>query len=123
MSDRARVRILNEEWSVYLVWGEPGHINRTLKRWGYDRTHQVPEDCWGAARGFCACEEGKDPVICLPEPPSFDRYVLATIAHEACHAVNHILRCIKTEQIDEEVFAHSVGAVVRAAAILAGREP
>ena len=123
MTDWFRVPILNDEWGVWVAWGDAPTLNAFLRRRHLSDGDALEDDHWGRRRGACAWVSCREPVICLPGPPSFEPDTLGAIAHEASHAVNHILRSIEVESVDEEIVAHSVGAVVRAAAKWAIKHP
>lgn len=64
-------------------------------------------------RGLTYYESDCHPVIALPRKPKTAEE-FGTLAHEAVHAVNHVFDHIH-EYSRDEVFAHSVGAIVREA--------
>ena len=112
MTPHFRVPILNDQWGVRVAWGDVPTLNAALKKWGYG-DEPLDADFWDARHGGCVNAPHHEPVICLPAPPSLDPVQLGTVTHEAFHAVNHILRTIEVESADEEILAHSIGAVVR----------
>jgi hypothetical protein len=114
MTDHFRVPILNDEWGVWIAWGSEPVLNAFLRRRGLSEA--LEEDNWDRRRAACVWAVRREPVICLPGPPSLEPEVLGAIAHEATHAVNHILRSIEVEAVDEEILAHCTGAIVRSAA-------
>ena len=99
-----QIPILNNEYEVSVLWGDRSflkdHIGKRFKKG--DLKKNV---------GITYTKKNKPPVIALrgyPETPE----EVSVLAHESAHAVRHIFRTIK-EKKGEEIFAHSVGAVVR----------
>lgn len=109
MKNAIKIPILNDEWSVIVTWGKPEEIAKVMKGWGYPK-----EDVQSSMldrRGVCYYHKGCHPVIALPGKPKTPQEI-GTLAHEAVHAVEDVF--IKIQQSAEgEIFAHSVGAVVR----------
>lgn len=103
-----RVPILNTEYAVVVAWGDVATLNRVLKKWGYPEYDQLSEF---NMRGRCIWHHQCHPVILLPSPPR-DHTEIATLAHEAVHAVFHVLDAIGAT-LDTEIIGHSVGAIVR----------
>lgn len=103
------VPILNNEYKVRVCWGTPDYIEKVLKRYGHK-----PEDTKSAligTRGTCFFTKGFNPVIALPTKPKTPEQI-GTLAHEAVHAIEDIFLKI-CQPVGNELFAHSVGAVVR----------
>jgi hypothetical protein len=106
MGSSLRIPILNTEYAVVVGWGELTEVNRILRRWHYPDQLEEFE-----TRGYCMWRRGNHPIVLLPGPPTAPAEI-ATLAHEAVHAVIHILDTIGAEY-DTEIIAHSVGAVGR----------
>ena len=104
-----KVPILNDEWSVIVCWGKPDYISKTLKSWGYPQ-EDVKSSMLGR-RGVCYYHSGCHPIIALPGKPKTAQEI-GTLAHEAVHAIEDIFINVN-QPLGGEVFAHSVGAVVR----------
>lgn len=105
-----QVPILNDKYCVIVAWGSFRSIQKLLNANGYPKEDWHEKRFEGAnavtfIRGNC------HPVIAMPSSPLTCEQ-LGTLAHEACHAVEHIFEYIG-QPIGGEVFAHSVGAVVR----------
>lgn len=103
------IPILNDEYKVIVCFGSPKKVEKVLKSWGHK-----PEDTKSSLlgnRGVCFYSEGKHPVIALPHKPETATEI-GTLAHEAVHAIEDIFTKIN-QPLNGEVFAHSVGAVVR----------
>lgn len=103
------VPILNDEYKVIVCFGSPKKVEKILKSWGHK-----PEDTKSSLLGnlgVCFCSEGKNPVIALPHKPKTATEI-GTLAHEAVHAIEDIFNKIG-QPPSGELFAHSVGAVVR----------
>ncbi len=108
-----RIDILNSEYKVIVVFGGAKEIGKVLKAYHYpeDITHYDLEQMLTDMRGRTFYHKSCYPVIALPKRPKTPEQV-ATLAHEAVHAIQHIFESIG-EPSRDEVFAHSVGAVVR----------
>ena len=98
------IPILNDEYKVYAVIGDAKWCNRKL------REHRYCDSCatvdFDNNRGQTFHTPNLNPVICLPR-----KFRIATLAHEAVHAINFIWKMIDETSIDE-AYAHSVAAVV-----------
>lgn len=108
-----RVPILNSEYKVIVCYGGAKEIGKVLKAYHYpeDLTHYDLEQMLIDMRGRTFYHKSCYPVIALPKKPKTAEQV-GTLAHEAVHAIQHIFESIG-EPSRDEVFAHSVGAVVR----------
>jgi hypothetical protein len=104
------IPILNDEYKVIFTWGNPSEISKVLKAWG----HQESSTLGGVEdrRGACFYSKECHPVIAMPRKPKTPTEI-GTLSHEAVHAIGHIFQAISEKYLDTEVFAHSVGAVVR----------
>jgi hypothetical protein len=104
------IPVLNSEYKVIFTWGNPEEIGKVLKSWGH-KEHAVlggVED----RRGVTFHSMGFHPVIAMPRKPKTPTEI-GTLAHEATHAVNYIYDMLGEDYRNSELFAHSVGAVVR----------
>jgi hypothetical protein len=104
-----KIPILNNEYQVIVVFGDNKAVSKCLKRHGF-------KDCnfeYGTDRAVTIYEEETNPVIALPRKPRTPEEI-GNLSHEAVHAVKYLFDFIGEESIDE-VFAHSVGAIVREA--------
>lgn len=109
MKNEIVIPILNDEYKVIVCWGNPKHIKKVLKNWHYPK-----EDVTSSLmdrRGVCYYNPQCHPVIALPDKPKTAQQI-GTLAHEAVHAIENIYQKIN-EVPSGELFAHSVGAVVR----------
>jgi hypothetical protein len=102
------ISILNSEYKTVVCVGDEKVVEQTLKRWGYEDIGDIK---WGARRGLTFSNSSCHPVIALPNIPKTEEE-LGTLAHEAVHAIEAIFHHIG-ERSTGEVFAHSVGAIVR----------
>lgn len=107
------IPIINDEYSVIVCWGEEAYIRKILKKYGYK-----DDNIFGTDAGATYHDSLKDPVIALKGYPVSPEEV-GVLAHEATHAVKFIFDEIGEKSIDE-VFAHSVGAIVREVLSLKG---
>lgn len=109
MKHEIKIPILNDEYSVIVCWGSVQTIKKVVKAW-----HKGDADVvmWlENNRGVCYYKFGHHPIIAMPCFPKTSAQI-GTLAHEAVHAVKYILDAIQEKSTDE-VFAHSVGAIVR----------
>ena len=103
------IPIINDEYKVIVCWGDSKFIDKVLKSW-----HHKPENTSSSLlnrRGVCFYSKDCHPVIALPRKPKTPEEI-GTLAHEATHAVSNIWEKLD-ETVYDEVFAHSIGAVVR----------
>lgn len=110
MKNQIEILILNDEYKVIFTWGTKEQISKVLKYRGHlINSESVDLDTF---RGQCFYKQGFHPVIAMPTFPKTNEEI-GTLAHEAVHAIINIFKNINEEDINTEVFAHSVGAVVR----------
>jgi Zn-dependent peptidase ImmA (M78 family) len=102
------IPILNNEYKVIVCWGDSEFVNKVGIKWQYPSGDIKIEK---GVRGYTAINKELNPIIVLRNRPKrADEF--GTLAHEAVHAVCNIWDKIEEKNIDE-VFAHSVGAIVR----------
>jgi hypothetical protein len=109
MKKEIKILILNDEYSVIVCWGTDKDIKKVIARW-----HEGNADLMSSLserRGVTFYKHGCHPIIALPQFPKTPEQI-GTLSHEAVHAVSNIFRMIEQDSA-EEVFAHSVGAIVR----------
>jgi hypothetical protein len=104
------IPILNNEYKVIFTWGKPEEIKKVIKSWHHNELATIGaiED----RRGVTFHTYGCHPVIAMPRKPKTPTEI-GTLAHEATHAVHYIYDMLGEEYRNSELFAHSVGAVVR----------
>ena len=102
------VNILNLEYKVIVAIGDEKFLKKVAKKWYYP-DFPIP---LGDRRGGCYNNSDCHPIIHLPKQPKTPAEI-GTLAHEATHAMHHIFDKIQEPNRDTEVFAHSVGAIVR----------
>ena len=106
-----RVYLLNDEYCVDVIIDTPKnglkHVNTALKKYNLNLVDEDTFMCRG--KTFLLTRKGRPVIIWVDKDI---KQPLATLAHEACHAVKDIFDFIGEQSIDE-VFAHSVGAIVR----------
>ena len=102
-----KVPILNDEYYVYIIWGD---LKKCVAFINIMFGESFKENLFENKRGkfFYNFNENIVPVIWLRESDE----MVATLAHEAVHAINYTFDFIG-ETESNEVFAHSVGAIVR----------
>lgn len=102
------IPILNKDYKVIFTCGTPEDIKKVMKK------HKFPldqlDEAYFNGRGVCFYFPGLPPLIAMPRAPKTNEEI-ATLAHEAVHAVNDIFEKIGEER-GGEVFAHSVSAIV-----------
>lgn len=103
------IPILNNEYKVIVCWGSSKYIQKVVNDWNHER-EDVRESLENR-RGVTFFAKDCHPIISLPNKPKTPEEI-GTLAHEAVHAVTNIFTKIEEANYDE-VFAHSVGAVVR----------
>jgi hypothetical protein len=103
------IPIINSEYKVIVCWGDSKQVEKVLKAWGHDRNDTGSQ--LTDRRGVCFYAKDCHPIIALPHKPKTPQEI-GTLAHEATHAVRNIFEKLQEESSDE-IFAHSVGAVVR----------
>ena len=110
MRDWKAIPILNDEYKVIVCWGTPAKIRKVLLSWH----HPIGEldSSLLNHRGVCFYHKDCHPVIALPSYPRKPAEI-ATLAHEAVHAIDDIMQKINETPTRGELFAHSVGAIVR----------
>lgn len=103
------VPILNHEYKVVVCWDTIPKAKKLMKDWGYNKP--VEQHDLDGRRGVTFYDKDCAPFILLPAFPKTPEQI-GTLAHEAVHAVMDIFIKVDERNYDE-VFAHSVGAVVR----------
>jgi len=101
------IPILSNEYFVWVIWGEEKAKLKWL-RFHFD-DDAIDSDDWENQRGLTHTRKDYTPVINMNIKKEF----YATLAHEAVHAVDFIFNEIGDNN-RYELFAHCVGAVVRA---------
>lgn len=102
------IPLLNDEYGVIVCWGDPAFLRRIGKRYQHREDIHLADHL----RGACWNCDGCKPIIVLRGKPKTAQEI-ATLAHEAVHAVSVVFKQIYQFEAAEEVFAHSVGAIVR----------
>lgn len=106
-----KIPVLNNEYYVIVCWGDKPFVKRVLRKYEHKFTEEDFD--WSKYSGRFFSDPCRYGVIALPrKPKTADEF--GTLAHEAVHAVKDIFDHIEEKSIDE-VFAHSVGAIVREA--------
>lgn len=101
------IPILNNEYKVIVCWGDEKFVKKVGKDWGYPEGVNLLKE----VRGNTCTRKECNPIIILPRCPRTDTEI-GTLAHEAVHAMCNIWDVITEENIGE-IFAHSIGAIVR----------
>ena len=109
MKNSIVIPILNDEYKVVVCWGKPEEIKRIMKLW-HHKIMDGEKDLENR-RGVCFYAKDAHPIIALPHYPKTAEEI-GTLAHEAVHVVEDIFVKVQ-ENPQGEIFAHSVGAVVR----------
>lgn len=115
MSKSVLIPILNHEYKVVVCWGDLKHLRKTLLNHHYNPDHVTKtflQEQSENRRGVTFREHRCYPTIWLnADLPATD--AIGTLAHEAVHAVDFIFQALDEDLIHSEIFAHSVGAIVR----------
>jgi hypothetical protein len=113
--NRVRIPIINDQWAVVFCWGTPDDVADALDAWGYPDPKDNAAPCFDGHLGVTFHSPGCPPVIAMPCRPRSPQHI-SVLAHEAVHAVEDVFASIgEPRGTDSEIFAHSVGAVVRGA--------
>lgn len=115
MAKTVTIPILNDEYKVVVCWGDKRLLRKTLLDHHYSPDNITPafiEEACANRRGVTFRESRCYSVIWIDAnlPAS---QAIATLAHEAVHAVDFIMEFIDEDIHHSEIFAHSVGAIVR----------
>lgn len=109
------VPILNHEYKVVVCWGDLKHLRKTLLDHHYNPDHVTKtflDEQTENRRGVTFSEHRCYPTIWIDaDLPASD--AIGTLAHEAVHAVDFIFEALDENMYHSEIFAHSVGAIVR----------
>lgn len=115
MSKSIIIPILNHEYKVVVCWGDTKHLRKTLLDHHYTPDHITKsfiDEQTEKRRGVTFREHRCYPTIWIDaELPAHE--AIGTLAHEAVHAVDFIMESIDENVYHSEIFAHSVGAIVR----------
>ena len=103
------VPLLNNEYKVIVCWGSLQLVKRLTKEWGHEHIAEAKD--LESRRGVTFYSKDCHPIIALPRFPKTAAEI-GTLAHEATHAIVNVFEKIDERSYDE-VFAHSIGAVVR----------
>lgn len=109
------VPILNHEYKVVVCWGDLKHLRKTLIDHYYEPdnvTKTMLEKETEKRRGVTFREHRCYPTIWLNADMGATESI-GTLAHEAVHAVDFIFEALDENMYHSEIFAHSVGAIVR----------
>lgn len=109
------IPILNHEYKVVVCWGDLIHLKKTLTEHHYNPdniTKTFLEEQADKRRGVTFREHLCYPTIWIgANLPASE--AIGTLAHEAVHAVDFIFEALDENMYHSEIFAHSVGAIVR----------
>jgi hypothetical protein len=106
------VPILNDEYSVYVYIGDTKWAKRVISKYLDGEEGVSFGEC---NRGKCLSKIGYHPCIWV-DPNLKGKQFSATLAHEAVHAVTHIIEYLAMnghDQSGNEFLAHGVGAILR----------
>jgi hypothetical protein len=109
------IPILNHEYKVVVCWGNLTHLRKTLLKYHYHEDHVTKsfiKEQTDNRRGVTFQEHRCYSVVWLNADLPFAE-VMGTLAHEAVHAAEFTFQAINEDIIHSEIFAHSVGAIVR----------
>lgn len=115
MSKTVLIPILNNEYKVVVCLGDMKYLRKTLVRYNYNPetvTESFLAEQTENRRGVTFRENHCYSVIWVNSDLSANDSI-GTLAHEAVHAVDFIFEAIDENMYHAEIFAHSVGAIVR----------
>lgn len=102
-----KIPILNYEYKTVVCWGNDDFVLKVIDAWGHDKKYFDKENYRAQTFMTRHCV----PVIALRAKPSTPDEI-ATLCHEAVHAVDYIFDSIGDDNRGE-LFAHSIAAIVR----------
>ena len=105
---KIRIPILNDEYAVYMITGKEKDVEKFIHHHFEDKTIFIGLE---GNRGKTFYRPGYMPVIWMDNLKPFE--FAGTLSHEAVHAVDFIFTSIGEPETRGELFAHSVGAIVR----------
>lgn len=115
MSKHVTIPILNHEYKVVVCWGDVRHLRKTLLHHHYSPdviTKSFIDEQTEKCRGVTFREHRCYPTVWIDaDLPASE--AIGTLAHEAVHAVDFIMEALDENLYHSEIFAHSVGAIVR----------
>ena len=103
---KVKIPILNDEYSVWVIWGEIKNRQKWLRKYFDDDS--ICLDKYKDCRATTHRKIDTNPVINM----NINKDYYGTLAHEAVHAINDIFEYIGDDNRGE-LFAHSVGSIVR----------
>jgi len=107
------VPIFTEEYKIKVVLGGveelAKYITKNCKGWTYDNALIKCKETRGCAWNLLP---EKHPLITLDSDLSY-KLILATLPHEASHAIGYIMEYLNIEDTTDEFRGHAISAVVR----------
>lgn len=101
------VPILNDEYGVYVIWGDPKKAQEYVQK---KQDRDVSLASRDDVRGITYFQKKCLPIIQMLVKPR-EEHFWPTLAHESCHAVAKIFAQIG-EDGSKEVYPHSVAAIM-----------
>lgn len=109
------VPIFNHEYKIIVCWGDIKYLKKLLEDYHYEPdtvTNRILLDETEERRGVTFHQHRCYSAIWIDaDLPVHD--AIGTLAHESVHAVDYTFEAMGEKTYSSEVFAHSVGAVVR----------
>jgi Zn-dependent peptidase ImmA (M78 family) len=115
MAKSVTVPVLNHEYKVVVCWGDLKCLRKVMIDHHYDEDYHHKsyiEDETTNRRGVTFKQSRCYPVIWINASLSPEE-AIGTLSHEAVHAVAYIFNDIDETLHHSEIYAHSVGAIVR----------
>ena len=115
MAKSVVIPMLNHEYKAVIAWGDLKHLRKTLIDHHYSPdivTMTMLEEQTTDRRGVTFRESRWYPTIWVDSNlPAHE--AIGTLAHEGVDGVDFMFEAIDENMYHSEIFAHSVGAIVR----------
>jgi hypothetical protein len=106
-----RIPIFTEEYAVNVVIGKRNEVIKELAKYTTYSPKTITKDFNG--RGICYnCYPDKHPIIGIDEELNALTQI-ATIAHEAIHAIDYMMDCLGIDAKETEFRGHGVATILR----------
>lgn len=105
------IPIFTEEYGVNVFFGKRDEVKRALAKYTTYSLKTIDRDFGG--RGCCFnCYPDSAPIMAIDGDLKVS-VAMATIAHEACHAVDYLMEYVGIDDRSGEFRAHGVASIMR----------